>query len=364
MADTGRLVYLDESQTLQFREYELPAPEPGAVLTEVVRANICGSELHMWDGDHPLSELVMGHEVVCRVDTLGEEVGTDFADRPLEEGDLIAPVYYRTCQRCPACQRGDFYLCHERDASWLQSPDEPPHFHGTFGTHYYVHPEQYFYKVPDGVDPTTAAAANCALSQVLFGIDEVGVSHDDTVVIQGAGGLGLNSIAVCNERGAETIVVDGIDRRLRLAESFGADHVVDFRDADTVQARRTRIEELTDGIGTDIGIEVAGVPEAFTEGIELVRSGGHYLELGNVTPGATVSCDVGKLTRKSIDITAAVRYDPWYLLKALQFLEANADNYPFDRLLDATYPLEAVEDALRASRDRKVIRATLAPHGE
>jgi threonine dehydrogenase-like Zn-dependent dehydrogenase len=363
MADTGRLVYLNGDGDLERREYGLPTPEPGALLTEVVRANVCGSDLHIRGGDHPLDELVMGHEAVCRVADLGDGVETDYAGDPVAEGDLVAPVYYRTCRRCPACDRGQFSLCHRRDDGWLGDPDEWPHFRGTFGTHYYVAPDQYFYRVPEGVAPEAAAAANCALSQVLFGVDEVGVGHGDTVVVQGAGGLGLSALAVCAERGAETVVVEGVDGRIERAREFGADHVVDMTECDTTAARADRVRELTDGLGADVGIEVAGVPEAFAEGVELVRPGGRYLELGNVTPGPTVEFDVGGLTRKSVDVTAAVRYDPWWLGEALDFLDAHGDDYPFSELLDATYPLSAVEDALADSRGREVTRATLAPHG-
>lgn len=362
MTETGKLVYLEDDGTLDLREYPVPDPEPGAIVAEVVRANVCGSDLHIWGGSHPLSELVMGHEVICRVHALGEGVETDYADQPVTEGDLIAPVYYRTCQRCPACRRGQFYLCHRRDESWLSDPDDPPHFNGTFGTHYYIDPDQYFYKVPEGVPATTAAAANCALSQVTFGIDDIDVSYGESVVIQGAGGLGLNSLAVCRERGAETIVIEGVGGRIDRAREFGADHVIDMREFESVEERSARVRELTDGIGADVGIEVAGVPEAFAEGIDLVRTGGRYLELGTVTPGSTVEFDVGRLTRNSITVSAMVRYQPWYLYKALSFLDAHADDYPYDDLIDAEFALEDVEAALEASAGREVTRATLAPH--
>ncbi|MDX1746291.1 MAG: zinc-binding alcohol dehydrogenase, partial [Halobacteriales archaeon] len=89
---------------------------------------------------------------------------------------------------------------------------------------------------------------------------------------------------------------------------------------------------------------------------------GRYLELGTVTPGSTVEFDVGRLTRKSISVTAMVRYQPWYLKKALDFLADHADTYPFDDLIDAVYPLEEVEAALSASAGREVTRASLDPH--
>lgn len=359
---TGRLVYLDEPERLEVKEYEVPEPDPGAVLTEVVRANVCGSELHIWKGKHPeVKNGALGHEALCRITELGDGVETDYAGQPIAEGDVVAPVYYITCQRCSSCLVGDFHLCQNAYRHWSKPPEEPPHFHGTFGTHYYIQPDQYFFKVPEDLDPGVAAGANCALSQVMFGLDEVGVDYGDTVVVQGAGGLGLNALAVANERGAKTISIEGVDGRLRRAEEFGADHTIDFREYDTVEARSRRVEELTDGVGADVAVEVAGIPEAFAEGVRLLRDGGRYLEMGNVNPGQPTEFDPGLMTRKGIDITSVVRYQPWYLQKALAFLDEQSDTYPYEDLIDAEFDLVDVDEALEKSERREVTRATLVP---
>ncbi|WP_299236194.1 zinc-binding dehydrogenase [Natronomonas sp.] len=359
---TGKLAYLSEPERVEMREYEVPEPDPGAVLTEVEQANVCGSELHIWRGHHPeVKEGVLGHEVLCRVSELGAGVETDYAGEPIAAGDLIAPAYYVTCQRCHSCQRGQFNLCQNAYENWSKPPEEPPHFHGTFATHYVVHPDQYFYKVPEGLDPSIAAGANCALSQMLYGLDEIGVEYGDTVVVQGAGGLGLNTVAIAQERGAETIVIEGIDGRIDRARAFGADHVIDFREYDTVEARAERVRELTGGVGADVGVEVAGVPDAFAEGIDLVRDGGRYLEVGNVSPGQTTEFDPGSLTRAALTIEAVVRYQPWYLKRALRFLERNAEKYPYEDLVDARFDLEDVDEALAESDSRGVTRAALRP---
>lgn len=362
---TGTLVYLSEPEQIEIQEYEVPEPEPDAVLTEIERANVCGSELHIWRGNHPeVKNGVLGHEAVCRISELGEGVTTDYAGEPVEPGDSITPAYFITCQRCPACRNGQFNLCENAYRHWSKPPAEPPHFHGTFATHYYVHPNQYFYKVPDAVDPKIAAAANCALSQMLYGLDEVGVDWNDTVVVQGAGGLGLNAIAIARERGAKTIVVEGVDGRIDRARQFGVDHVIDFREYETVDERATRVRELTDGVGADVGVEVAGVPEAFAEGPHLLRDGGRYLEVGNVSPGIMAEFDTGLLTRKGIDITTAIRYNPWYLETALEFLAENGETYPYEDLIDAEFDLVDVESALEQSDSREITRATLHPHAD
>lgn len=207
--ETGQLVYINGPKDIRFREYEVPTPEPGAVVTEVVRTNVCGSELHVWRGDHPLNDCVLGHEAICRINNLAEDVQTDSAGTPVKEGDLVAPVYFQTCHACEFCRRGEFYRCANDYEHAAKSPDIWPHFHAPWGTHYYIYPDQHFYKLPEALEttPSIAAAANCALSQVKFGLDRTSVEYGDVVAIQGAGGLGLNATAYATERGAETIEI-------------------------------------------------------------------------------------------------------------------------------------------------------------
>jgi threonine dehydrogenase-like Zn-dependent dehydrogenase len=156
-------------------------------------------------------------------------------------------------------------------------------------------------------------------------------------------------------------VLEGIDGRIDRAREFGVDHVIDFREYDTVDARADRVRELTDGVGADVGVEVAGVPDAFSEGIHLLRDGGRYLEIGNVSPGQMTDFDPGSLTRKALTIESAVRYQPWYLKRALRFLEENVDKYPYEDLIDAHFNLEDVDEALAESDSRDVTRAALNP---
>jgi len=362
-SDKGSVVYMDEPGSIQIKEFSVPSPDPNAIVTDVIQANVCGSEAHMFKDRHPIvKESILGHEAVCRVRELGDEIKTDYAGEPISKGDVIAPVYFQTCQQCPPCQIGDFYLCQNAFEHWTQPPEKWPHFHATFATHYYINPNQYFYKIPEGLDPSIAAGANCALSQVLFGLNKIGLEYQDTVVIQGAGGLGLNTIAIANVVGAETIVIEGVETRLEQARAFGADHVIDFREYDTVEARTQEVLALTDDLGADIAVEVAGVPEAFSEGINFIRDGGKYLEIGNAFPGNTTEFDPGKLTRAAIEVTGVVRYQPWYLKKALDFLNEYADQFPYDRMIDATYRLTEVREAIDKSDSRQITRAALRPN--
>jgi threonine dehydrogenase-like Zn-dependent dehydrogenase len=161
-----------------------------------------------------------------------------------------------------------------------------------------VHPRQHFYKVPDDVDDAIAAGANCALSQVMFGIDQIGLAYGETVLIQGAGGLGLNAAAVAVERGARVIVIDGVAARLEQAKTFGAADVIDISTLTDPADRLAAVHDILGGVGPDVGIEVTGLPAAFAEGLDLIRRGGRYLVMGNLSPGRTVPFDPGYVTAK------------------------------------------------------------------
>jgi threonine dehydrogenase-like Zn-dependent dehydrogenase len=279
----GRLAYMSEPQKLAYAEYPLPEPGPGSILVEVIRANVCGSELHIWNGKHPVKKRGgLGHEMVSRIVKLGEGVTSDFRGEKLSIGDRVVYTYFQSCQRCAQCLGGQYNLCDNAYQFFARQPEEEPHFHAAFATHYYVHPQQNVYKVPDEISDTLAAGANCALSQVIFGIDQIGLRYGETVLIQGAGGLGLNAIAVAKERGARVIVIDSVPVRLQQAQAFGADLVVDMNERPTIEERLAVVQSFTAGRGPDVGIEVTGVPAAFAEGLQLIRRGGRYLVMGNL----------------------------------------------------------------------------------
>ncbi|QKY68294.1 zinc-binding dehydrogenase [Lentibacillus sp. CBA3610] len=356
----GKVAEMKQPEVMAFENYELPTPEKGSILLKVRRSNVCGSEIHIWRGEHPTKKAgVLGHEMVGEVISVGEGVDTDFAGAKLDIGDRVASTYFQVCRKCKMCQKGAFNLCENAYEFWNKPAEESPHFHGSFATHYYVHPDFYFYKVPENVPDVIAASANCALSQVYFGIEQANLQYGETIVIQGAGGLGLNAAAISKEKGATVIVIDGVDNRLKNAYKFGADYTIDFKEYETVEKRSERVYDLTNQKGADVGMELSGVPDAFSEGVQLVAGSGRYVSIGNVSPGKSTSFDPGLLTRKSINIIPIVRYHPWYLKKSLDFVSDNINKYPFADMIDGEFTFEEIEAALDSSVKREVNRASI-----
>src|SRR5258705_9726295 len=106
----GPLASMPQPGTVEFREYDLPEPKPGALLVETVAAGVGGSDLHMWEDRHPLKAIVLGHEMVGRViDATSRPV--DSAGEALVPGDLVSSTYFAFCGHCRACSRGQTHLC-------------------------------------------------------------------------------------------------------------------------------------------------------------------------------------------------------------------------------------------------------------
>jgi L-iditol 2-dehydrogenase len=368
---TGKAaVFLGPGKPFDLRELPLPDVEPDAVLVRVSLANVCGSDLHFWRGDAPLKlpadGWVFGHEMTGRVARLGARVKTDSLGRPLREGDRVSYAYFYPCGRCPACLDKTPAACFFKVGRPL-GPSEFPHFHGAFAEYYYLRPGGALFVVPDELPDELVAPVNCALAQVIFGLHQAGLRFGDTIVIQGAGGLGLQAAAVAKDMGAATvIVVDQIPGRLALARAFGADHTIDLREVPERRDRVALVRTLTGGAGAHVACDFVGFPQVITEGIEMLRQGGTYLEIGTISRGATVELEPAQLVWGAKRIVGVIMYDPWVIPRALDFLVRNRARFPFDRLISHTYPLDRIDDAFgqsewHAKDATGITRAALVP---
>ncbi|KRT68033.1 MAG: alcohol dehydrogenase zinc-binding domain-containing protein [Candidatus Rokubacteria bacterium CSP1-6] len=371
MAATGKAaVFHGPGKPFELTELPLPEVEPRGILVRVSVANICGSDLHFWRGDAPLKlpddGWIYGHEMVGRVARLGAEIKTDSLGEPLKEGDRVAYCYFYPCGRCYACLNNEPASCPNK----VERPRGPrtfPHFHGAFAQYYYLRPGGFLFKVPDELSDEIVAPVNCALSQVIYGLHKTGLRFGDSVVIQGAGGLGVQATAVAKEMGAASvIVVDQLAGRLELAKAFGADHTLNLKEVPDRKERLNLVRKWTGGRGADVACDFVGFPQVIPEGLDMLRFGGTYLEVGTISRGVKVEIEPSLLVWGSKKIVGVIQYDPWVIPRALDFLIRTRGRFPFDRLLSHKYRLDQINEAFAASewhgRDTTTItRAALIP---
>mgnify|MGYP001189823076 CR=1 FL=1 len=373
MAETGRAaVFMGVRKPFEMREYPVPDPKPSDLVVKVARTNICGTDLHLWRGDTDLSRigitygLILGHEMCGTVHRLGSRVRSDSLGQPLSEGDRVVFTYYYPCGRCMACLKGCPHMCMTSLSCPVRPCDMAPHFTGGFADFYYVKRGQAVFKVPDTIESELVAGANCALSQVLFGLQEARLQFGETVVVQGAGGLGLYACAVAKEMGAHKVIcIDGIQARLDMAKRFGADETINISEIDDPRARVSIVQNMTDGWGADVVVEVVGKPEVVNEGIRMLARGGRYLELGNINPKQTYKADPSLLVGYNRSIIGISLYPPMTLKLEVDFLARTKDRYPYDALLSHAFSLDEIDRAFNESDHvggcGSLVRASIVP---
>ena len=367
MAETGLVArFHGADKPWEMYEYPVPAPEPGAAIIKIALSNICGSDLHYWRGDMDVIQmgrplpLVLGHEAAGTIHKLGDGVEADSAGEPLHVGDRVIFRYFYPCGRCRMCLRGTFRSCPTRLSQWLVSSDEWPHFQGTFGQYYYLRPNHAVFKVPDNLEDDVVAGINCALTQVVAGLDRAGLSLGQTVAIQGAGGLGVYAALVAREMGAaEVIVIDGVDERLELARAFGADRVIDMREHDTPEKRVEEVKNLTDGWGADITVEVVGNPAVMQEGILMTSPEGVYLEIGNINREWKGEIDPSELIFSNRTLMGVSHYEAGDLKRAIDLVAATRTKYPWERVLSHVFPLSEINEAMEQQDKGHVTRSAI-----
>ena len=347
----------------EIREYELPEPEPGAIILKITQAGICGSDLHIWRGDQvnvplPATGRVMGHEGTGVVYKLGQGVTTDSLGTSTAEGDRVMHVAVFPCYRCHMCLRGDTNWCVNRQ---YPSADVYPYFTGTYADYLYLPPRHPAFRVPDDM----LAPINCALGTVTQGLTNAGAHEGQSVVIQGAGGLGLHATAMAKDMGAgRVIVLDRLANRLQLAEEFGADHTINIEEYNTPETRLQRVKELTSGRGADIVMELVGRAELLAEGIDMLSNGGTFVEIGDIVRGREVSIDPSKLLGGK-RIIGSLMYRPSLLPTILDYLVRNQDRVPFHKMVSHKFKLADINEAfVQAEWDQQqtqVTRAILVP---
>ena len=339
-------------QPLVLRDYPLPAKlEPGAALIRTEMAGICGTDVHLWKGELPIRlPVILGHETVGRVEQLGEGLERDWSGQRLQLGDRVTWTSTTSCGRCFYCAiKHQPTRCPERRAYGIgYRSDEPPHFLGGYAEYHYLRPRANIFKLPDDLPNEAVIGAGCALVTAIHGVERTGIEWQDTVVVLGAGPVGLSALAVAKTAGAsKVIVIGGPKPRLEMARRFGADEVIDLEEACDPKTRLEAVRSLTGGFGADVVLECAGVPQAVAEGWELCRDGGKYLLLGHYCDAGPIALNPHVVTRKQLQVFGSWSSEPRHMAAALKFLSQYPGAYPFASLVTHRLPLDQADEALR-----------------
>lgn len=365
---TGRAAVLHaHGQPTTVESFPLPDPEPGAILTAIDVATLCGSDVHIWEGNLGATytvpmPLILGHEVVGRVVALGAGADVDSVGQPLAPGDRIVWAN-EPCRHCYTCTIDrELTLCPHRKLIALQDCSRPPYFVGAFAEYGYVAPGAGRLRVPDDVKSEWASAGSCALRTVINTVETAGrVDYLDSVVVQGAGPLGLFATAILATHDPRHLIVVGApDERLELAREWGATHTVSIEVHPDPQSRLDQIQSITGRGGPSVVLELSGAPGAAAEGIKLLRPGGRYVISGTVG-GKPQELDVARITTRGLRVLGSMSGEIDSYFKALEFLSRFRDRFEWDRLFGSRYGLNDVSEALVSMKRMSEIKPVFDP---
>jgi alcohol dehydrogenase len=268
--------------------------EPTDVVVRIDSSTICGTDLHILKGDVPEVKpgTILGHEAVGTVVEVGSAVTT------LTQGDRVLVSCITACGRCRFCREAHYGLC-TGGGGWIFG-----HLIDGLQAEYARVPfaDTSVYKIPAGLsDEQVLFLADILPTAYEVGVLAGRVEPGDTVVVVGAGPIGLATIMTAKLHTPGTIVaVDLDDARLAKALDFGADVVVNNGAEDPIG----RVMELTDGLGADVAIEAVGVPETFELCAELIRPGGRVANVG--VHGHPATLHLEKLWIRDVLITTGL----------------------------------------------------------
>jgi L-iditol 2-dehydrogenase len=279
--------------TFEMQEREVPKHGPSDVLVRVVAVGICGSDVHGMTGQtgRRIPPIVMGHEAAGVVEAVGAAVTT------FKKGDRITFDSTIYCNRCRYCLSGKPNLCSNRKVLGV-SCDE--YRQDGAMADFVVVPEHIVVPLPQGLDFEKAAMVE-PVSIAVHAVERAGIHLGDNVVVVGCGIIGLLTIQAARLAGAgRVIAVDVVDYKLEEARRLGADHVINSRSGDPVQA----IQALTAGEGADVALEAVGFPPTVDLAVRCVRKGGRCVLIGNLTPRMDFPAQI--VVQRELDVRGTV----------------------------------------------------------
>ena len=348
-------------EELEIWSVPIPELQPGGALVRVDAATLCGTDAHRWEGHIPSNEspFVPGHETCGTIVELRGDV-RDILNVPLKPGDRVISSYAH-CGHCYYCRvTRQTTLCAENTNYGTWSPAK---MMGGCAEYHVFPPGTTLVRVPDEVSSELAASAACALRTVLHGFEQLGtIATHESVLVLGAGPLGLYATALARDRGAKRVYTIGAPAlRVSVATAWGADEVLDMDTAPTLAERLAWIRARTGGRGADIVFNCAN-SVAFVDGMNMARPGGRFVSLGH-SGGPPLALDPDLLFR-GVRIDTVVMEEARHFYQAIEFLATRAGAFPFEKLLSNRFPLERTTDALRGMAALLEIKPVILPHSE
>ena len=341
-----------------YRYEKFPMPQCGKddIIIRVILCGICAGDLKAWEGGprfwggegwDPYVEppCIPGHEFVGEIVAIGEE--NPYWGK-LKIGQRVVPEQVAPCGSCYFCKKGQYHLCQPHDVFGFKN-----YLNGGFAQFARLPKTALVHAVPDSI-PDELAVLIEPFACSMHAVDRAQIEKGDTVVLAGAGPLGLGMVAAAKLKNpGKLIVLDMRKDRLEKAKALGADIVLDPSSDDVYK----EIAKLTQNVGCDIYIEATGHPSAVQQGLDLLRKGGRFVEFSVFSKPAVVDWSIIG-DGKELDIIG-VSLSPNCFGKVIEGFTSG--ELKADGVLTDIYPLSDFEEAFKRCSKEGAVKVALKP---
>jgi len=340
LPDTMQALVIQAPSRLEIRDVPVPEPGRNEVLVRVRAVSICGTDAHLIHGDYPgfwppAFPFIPGHEWAGEIVALGPGAG----GYGWTLGDRVAGTSHDACGVCQKCVEGRYNLCENYGKPGLHR--QYGHNHQGADATYVVQGIKTIFRLPDALSFDVGALVDPA-SIALHVANRGGVRPGDTVAITGAGTIGLLAGDCALVLGAARVIVVGRGYRLAKAAAMGFE-TVDSTAGDPVAAVRA----MTGGLGADVILECAGVPEMVNAALAMARRGGRVAGVGIPTEGVTINLQ--RLVLDEIELVGS-RASAGEMRRVMPLVEQG--RVRVGELITHRFPLADFQQAIDTFNDR------------
>ncbi|WP_391574860.1 alcohol dehydrogenase catalytic domain-containing protein [Cohnella sp.] len=339
---------LEQLERMALKEVPTPEVDADSILMKVEAVGICGSDIRIYRHGNSRVQLpqILGHEAAGRVVAVGANV-TRFS-----VGDRICLGADVPCGECVFCEAGIGNNCQINYAMGYQ-------FAGSFAEYVLLNKMVVNYgpihKIGDGISYEEAALAE-PLACVLNGLELSQVKLGDTVVVIGAGPIGMMLVEVAMKMGARVLLVNRSRPRLEIAKRLGAAAYICSGDEDAVQ----RVLDETGGLGADVVITCNPSPESQVDAIRMAKNRARVNFFGGLPKDrAIVPLDTNLIHYKELFVHGAHGSLPRHHQQAVELI--NNGIIDMSKFISHRFPLERIEEAIRVAESHEGLRVIVNP---
>ena len=346
MADMVRAVVQTGPRQMEMREYPRPVigPDDGALL-RVEACGICGSDVEQYKGAMGTRGLPMipGHEPLGIIEEISESASRRWG---VSAGDRVAVEILIPCRSCDRCLAGRYMNCKNRIGSHggFNPPERANVLSGGYAEYMHLHPNSIVHPMRNDIPAEIAVMYNPLGAGVRWALEYGGVHLGSSVLVLGAGQRGLAAVLASRYVGAGLIIATGLSRdakKLELAREFGADHVINVEEEDTV----ARVRELTGGDGVDVVLDLTPMAQQpILDAINAVSWGGTIV-LAGLKGHKDIPVPTDMLINKALTVKGAFSVDANGYTNAIRLIESG--KFPLEKMQTHKFGLDDVEHAIR-----------------